>query len=117
MDTHITNAIAVQLRVNGVDVVRCEEVGMATASDPEHLEYATQLGRVVISHDQDFLRLHKEWQLQGKKHAGILYCLPSLQGKPGIGRIVKECLDLHMMILGGAGTIEDDVANRIYFVR
>jgi len=28
-DTHIAKAIAEQLRAHGVDVVRCEEVGMA----------------------------------------------------------------------------------------
>jgi hypothetical protein len=28
-DTHIAKAVAVQLRQKGVDIVRCEEVGMA----------------------------------------------------------------------------------------
>jgi hypothetical protein len=33
LDTHIDKQVALQLRAKGVDVVRCEEVGMAESSD------------------------------------------------------------------------------------
>jgi hypothetical protein len=115
-DTHMTKALAIQLRQAGVDVLRCEEISMASASDLAHLEYATGENRVVITHDGDFLALDKQWQAEGKAHAGIMYCLPHLQGAVGIGRILKECLDLHDLISGGAGTIEDDIANHIIYV-
>jgi predicted nuclease of predicted toxin-antitoxin system len=72
-DTHIAKAVAVQLRARGIDVVRCEEVGMAEADDDAHLAYATREGRVVITADRDFLRLHKQWQAAGKSHGGIIY--------------------------------------------
>ena len=70
---------------------------------------------VVITNDDDFLRLHKEWQAQGKRHAGIMFCLPHVQGKTGIGIIIRECRDFHELIIGGAGTVED-VANQIIYV-
>ena len=115
-DTHIAKAVADQLRARGVDVVRCEEVGLAEASDVEHLEYATEQGRVMISQDQDFLRLHTEWQSTGKTHAGIMFCLPHLRGLKYVGRVIEACLDYHAMIAGGAGTIEEDIVNQIIYV-
>jgi hypothetical protein len=115
-DTHIAGAITSQLRNRGIDVVRCEEVGLANASDPEHLQYATDEGRIIITHDDDFLKLDKDWRAQGKKHAGILYCLPHLQGKSGIGKILSVCVIYHEMIAGGAGTLEGDIENQIIYV-
>jgi hypothetical protein len=41
-DTHIDKDVAIQLRKKGVDVVRCEDVGMAEADDEAHLDYAAQ---------------------------------------------------------------------------
>jgi hypothetical protein len=116
-DSHIAKAVAEQLRQKGVDIVRCEEVSMAEAKDYEHLAYATREKRVMITADQDFLRLHKQWQEEKKTHAGIMFCLPHLQGLQNVGPIIKMCLDYHELIAEGAGTIEDDIANQVIFVR
>ena len=51
-DSHIQKAVADQLRAQGVDVVRCQDVGMADADDLPHLEYATEEGRVVVTNDK-----------------------------------------------------------------
>ena len=115
-DTHIAKAVAVQLRARGVDVVRCEEVGLAEVDDLEHLEYATREGRVVISADRDFLRLHARWQAEGKRHSGIMYCLPHLQGQKYIGRIIEEVMMHYELISGGAGNIETDIVNQVQFI-
>ncbi len=115
-DKHIARAVAVQLRRLGIDVVRCEEVGLASASDAEHLVYATIEGRVIITNDDDFTKLDRKWRVEGKRHAGIMYCLPHVQGKSGIGKIVKTCIIYHELIAAGAGTVEDDIANQIIYV-
>ncbi len=115
-DTHIAKAIAFQLRERGVDIVRCEEVGLGTASDVEHLEYAATDNRVMITNDDDFLALDKSWREQGRRHAGIMYCLPHVQGIAAIGRIVTECYELHLLIAEGAGTVEEDIANQIIYL-
>jgi predicted nuclease of predicted toxin-antitoxin system len=60
--THIAKAAAVQLRAKGIEVVRCEEVGMADATDEEHLRYATDNGYIMVSQDADFPSLNSEWQ-------------------------------------------------------
>ncbi|MBN1565155.1 MAG: DUF5615 family PIN-like protein [Anaerolineae bacterium] len=115
-DSHIAKAVAMQLREKGVDIVRCQEVGLADAADSVLLEYAVQDGRVMISNDQDFLRLNARWQEEGRSHNGIMFCQEHLQGMPGISAIVKACLDYHEMIEGGAGTVEDDIVNHLIFV-
>ncbi len=115
-DTHIAKAVAAQLRARGVDIVRCEEVGMAEASDFEHLEYATREGRVMITNDQDFLILVNHWSAQGRNHNGIMFCENEVQGTIAIGIIIKECLFYHEMIDGGAGTIEDDIVNHVLYI-
>jgi predicted nuclease of predicted toxin-antitoxin system len=44
-DTHIPKQVAIQLRQKGVDIVRCEEIGLAEADDNEHWAYAQKLGK------------------------------------------------------------------------
>ncbi|MBL8120166.1 MAG: DUF5615 family PIN-like protein [Anaerolineae bacterium] len=52
-DTHVPKAVAIQLRAQGIEVIRCEEIGLAEADDVEHLEYATSQGCTLVSHDLD----------------------------------------------------------------
>lgn len=89
---------------------------MATAKDFEHLERATSEERMVITNDRDFPDLHKRWLEENKHHEGIIYCLPHVQGEGAIGVIVQFCVGLHELIEGGAGTIDNDIANQIFFV-
>ncbi|GJM41715.1 MAG: hypothetical protein DHS20C20_19970 [Ardenticatenaceae bacterium] len=51
-------------------------------SDREHLEYAAKDGRVVVTHDRDFLRMAS----QGDNHAGIAYCHKDSRS---IGEIIR----------------------------
>lgn len=113
-DTHIAKAIAIQLRNRGVDIVRCEDVDMAEADDYQHLEYATIGGRALVSHDRDFLRIHGEWQLQAKQHAGIFFVQPDLQGR--IGSVVKLLMEYYELIKQNAGTVEEDIVNRVTYI-
>ena len=115
-DTHIAKAVAVQLRNRGIDVIRCEEVGLAKADDENHLEYAASERRVVITNDEDFLILHAEWSNKGKLHAGIMFCQAHLQGDGAIGVIVKACINYHSLIAQGVGTVEDDINNQIIYL-
>lgn len=89
-DTHIAKAVAVQLRSQGIDVLRCEEVGMEKTDDPELLVYATQAGRVMLSCDDDFRKWHFHWLAEGKSHAGIIqFDLDQIKHCQNIGKIVK----------------------------
>jgi predicted nuclease of predicted toxin-antitoxin system len=69
-DEHIPRAVAQALRRRGIHVVTTVEAGLLGAADMEQLLRATAEGRVPVTHDSDFLRLHR----QGQHHAGIAYC-------------------------------------------
>jgi hypothetical protein len=113
-DTHIDKQVAIQLRTHKVDVVRCEDVGMASATDEEHLAYAVQENRALITKDDDFIKLHVKWQHEQKSHEGIFFC--PYRDRPAIGLIVRECLYFYNVIELGAGTIEADIRNRLYYI-
>ena len=61
------------LRVRGVDLITALDVGMIERKDVEHLDYATEQGRVLCSFNVgDYYRLHTDYVAQGKPHAGII---------------------------------------------
>ena len=68
-DEHISKAVVKGLRARGVDIVSCVDVGNRTASDAEHLNYAEGENRVVVTYDNDFLKLHEA----GRPHAGDIF--------------------------------------------
>lgn len=105
-DTHIAKAAATQLRKKGVDVVRCEEVGLAQASDEEHLQYAADNGRVMVSQDEDFLALDAQWQQADRSHAGIMKVSRQYQGDAQVSHIVQ----------GIAFYVEAEHANAVNYV-
>lgn len=113
-DTHVPKQVAIQLRNRGIDVVRCQEVGLEDAEDVVHLEHATHEQRTVITGDEDFPRLNAEWNRMGRFHAGILYFQPESQGD--VGLIVNAAAFLYEAVEAGAATPENDVYNRITYV-
>jgi hypothetical protein len=112
-DTHIPKQVAVQLREKGIEVIRCEEVGLATASDAEHLQYAASRGLSIITKDDDFLRLHARWMREGKKHAGIFFSAHRFV--PAIGEIVSLCAGYYELVEAGAATAAD-IHNQTIFI-
>ncbi|MEQ8672098.1 MAG: DUF5615 family PIN-like protein [Aggregatilineales bacterium] len=106
-DTHVAKQIALQLRQKNVDIVRCEEVGMAEADDEAHLSYATAHGRIIITFDKGFRDRGFLWLSEGKQHTGIFVCKDHLQGSGGIGTIVNECLFYHTAVQMGAAKVEE----------
>jgi hypothetical protein len=48
-------------------------------TDSQQLETATDLGRVIVtSNAKDFHRLHTEWMVAGRSHAGIIVVRQSI---------------------------------------
>jgi predicted nuclease of predicted toxin-antitoxin system len=85
LDESVRSAIAVGLRSHGVDVTTTVEAGLIGAADEEQLAYALATGRVVVTHDDDFLALAR----RGAEHAGICYCR---QQKYSIGKLLQRLL-------------------------
>lgn len=69
LDENLTHKIAVQLRQKGIDVVTVYDLGLAGDTDINHLVRATEMGRVLVTADTDFLRLAAE----GMEHTGIVF--------------------------------------------
>jgi hypothetical protein len=93
-------AVVRGLRSRDIDLVTSLEAGMFGKPDPEHLAFATSVGRVCCSGNRrDYARLHSEYMTSGKHHAGIILIT---QQKWGAGEQVRR-----LMALVGA---LDDVA-------
>jgi len=88
LDGHIHSAVAAGLRRRGIDVTTAAEVELLGADDEKHRAFALAGGRVLVTSDDDFLRLHA----QHIAHAGIAYCR---QGSRSIGEILRSLLLLH----------------------
>ena len=82
LDELADHAIARGLQLRGIDVTTATDAGLISADDEEHLAFGLREGRVVFTHDDDFLTLHAE----GVQHAGIAFCAPESRT---IGDIVR----------------------------
>ena len=99
-DENVNPAIAKGLRIRGIDVTTTPEVGLLEANDEEQVEFAKTEGRVVFTHDDDFLRIQID-------HTGIVYCG---QGRRAIGEII-QWLILMWEILD-----PEDMENKMEFI-
>ena len=91
LDEHIPLGIATGLRRRGVDVTCTAEVGLAAARDEEQLAFARESGRVLVTHDADFLRLNAS----GISHSGIAYCR---QGSLTIGEMLRRLVLIYDLL-------------------
>ena len=87
LDEHMHHAIARALRRRGIDVITTGDADLIGATDEHQLAHGRVHGRVIVTHDDDFLRLHS----QGRQHAGIAY-FPRTRA---IGEIVTALFLLH----------------------
>jgi predicted nuclease of predicted toxin-antitoxin system len=70
LDENVDPAIASGLRARGVDVTTTPDAGLLGKDDPDQLAYILREGRVLVTHDDDFLALAS----RGVEHPGICYC-------------------------------------------
>jgi hypothetical protein len=67
LDEHSDRAIAEGLRRRGIDVTTTIDATLQGATDQEQLAFAHAERRVMVTHDDDYLRLHQ----RTVPHAGI----------------------------------------------
>ena len=68
-DEHVSNAVADGLRRGGAVVHAINELGRSGLADSVQLAYAAEQGLVTVTHDVDFIALHRA----GIRHAGIAW--------------------------------------------
>ncbi|MBI5471598.1 MAG: DUF5615 family PIN-like protein [Ignavibacteriae bacterium] len=96
------------LRMRGWDVTTSREMHMNRHSDEEHLNTATQQGRVLFSFNRgDFCRIHKRYALEGKHHTGIIV---ANQQQYSVGETMRRILHL------AAAKTSDDMRDRVEFL-
>jgi uncharacterized protein with PIN domain len=72
-DVHVRRAVADGLRLRGVDVLRAQDDGAAELEDPQLLDRASELGRLLFTQDKDLLREATKRQRAGQEFSGIIY--------------------------------------------
>lgn len=89
MDENVDGAVADGLRLRGFDVTTSADVGLIGAVDERHLEFAAREGRVIVTHDADFLRLCSS----SRTHPGVAFC--HIESR-SIGQMVRALTGLSL---------------------
>ncbi|MCX7839123.1 MAG: DUF5615 family PIN-like protein [Anaerolineae bacterium] len=76
MNQHVPRAITLGLRLRGVDVLTAYEDGASQMSDPDLLDRASALGRVLFTQDDDLLAEAARRQREGVPFNGVIYAHP-----------------------------------------
>jgi predicted nuclease of predicted toxin-antitoxin system len=71
MDVHVPRAVTRSLIAAGIDVITAQEDGCARMPDPELLDRASSLGRILFSRDEDLLAEAVRVCLVSFGHAGF----------------------------------------------
>lgn len=103
LDEHIDPDIARALRRHGIDVTTTVDARLLSRSDRSQIEYARASGRVIVTHDADFLRMASE----GVDHPGIVY---SHRTSHSIGEMIRRLI-LVYEVLGA-----DEILGRVEFL-
>ncbi len=87
MDEHIPRNITDELRRREVDVLTIQEDGLAGVSDPDILDRAAELKRVVVTFDDDFLRESSRRMRQDISFYGVIHVEPR---DISIGKLIED---------------------------
>ena len=87
MDQHVPRAITVGLRLRGVDVLTAYEDGASEKDDPQLLDRADELERVLFTQDDDFLAEATRRQKGEIFFRGVIY---AHQLRISVGRCIHD---------------------------
>ncbi|MBX9585191.1 MAG: DUF5615 family PIN-like protein [Gemmataceae bacterium] len=83
-DHHVPGAVVRGLRRRGVDALTVQEDGHDSAPDPDVLDRAGALGRVLVTCDKDFLAEATARQAAGRWFVGVLKAVQNdMSHRPG----------------------------------
>ena len=104
MDQHVQSAITEALGLRDVDVLTAQEDGTSELPDPQLLDRAGELDRVLFSRDVDLVAEATRRQRSGESFTGVIY---AHQLAATIGRCVAD-----LELVAKAFTPED-MANQV----
>lgn len=107
MDENVHGAITNGLRQRQVDVLTVQEDNRTGIADPEVLDRATELQRVLFSQDDDLLAEAKFRQMSAVTFPGVVF---ARQSKVSIGTCIRD-----LELIAKLGAIEEFV-NGVQFL-
>ena len=107
MDHNVPRAITVGLRLRDVDVITAYEDGADDMDDSALLDRATELGRVLFTHDDDLLAEATKRQQEDLPFGGVIYVHQ-------MGTTIGACIS-NLELISNAGEPED-LLNRVQFL-
>ena len=87
MDVHVPLAITDGLRRRNIYVLTSQEDETTELDDEPLLARASELGRLLFTQDEDFLRIAALWAQSGRPFVGVLY---AHQQGASLGRIIED---------------------------
>jgi hypothetical protein len=93
MDVHVRRQITEGLRRRRVDVLTAQDDGTAELADPDLLDRANELGRVLFSQDEDLLAVAAGRQRSGEHFTGVIYAHQ-------LGVTIRQCIDDLELLVG-----------------
>ena len=101
-DHNVNQAVIHGLRLRGLDVLTAFEDGAHQLPDPDLLDRATALGRVLVSSDNDLVIEARRRQHAGVHFAGVVFAPQAL----AIGLCVEQ-----LELLAGAGEAQEFIGS------
>jgi predicted nuclease of predicted toxin-antitoxin system len=103
IDENVSLAIATALNKRGIDVSTTRDAGLIGASDLEQLAFIQRENRVMITHDDDFLKIARERD----DHPGIAYCRKDARS---ISEILERLVLIHEVL------VPDEMRGQVQFL-
>ncbi len=92
LDADVNVKLAANLRRAGYDCVSAREVGNAALDDETQMVFATNEGRVLLTHNiQDFVPIFEHWWYANRDHLGVVVSQQIPLGE--LQRRVRRLLD------------------------
>lgn len=107
MDVHVPAAITRALRRRGFDILTAQEDGAARLDDPDLLDRASALGRIIFTRDRDFLAEAVRRQRGGLRFGTVVY---AHQQYVSIGHCIDE------LELIASASAPDEALSQIIFL-
>ena len=94
-------------RLPSLDLVRIQELGLSRAVDPDILEFAANIGRVVLTHDVNTMTKFAYQRLD------VAMSLPGVVAVPDTLPVGRAIEDLILMI---GGSLEHEWENQVRYL-
>jgi len=107
LDVHVPRSIVQGLRLRGVNVLTAQEDESTRIGDEDLVDRATELNRVIVTSDHDFLAIADARQADGRCFSGVIFVHPL---RVPIGVAVR---DLELIARAGEPS---DLADRVEFL-